>query len=302
MLSICIPVFDYDVQQLVGALHRQAMLLEIEFEILVYDDASGAYFQSLNRGCEKWDRVQYRVLEKNLGRSRIRNLMADHAQYDHILFLDCDLQLPSDAFLANYIQALKQTTGVICGGHIYGSRPEQKKLVLHWYYGQHREVRPIAQRKQKPYDSFMTGSFLAPKTIFRHIRFEESLRLYGHEDTLFGYELKKQAIPIVHIDNPVVHCGLDDAGRFLEKTRQSVDSLLHIHRYSNENENMPGRIKLWATYRKLQKMKACLGVRKFFGIFRKPIERRLLSAKPCLILLDFYKLGYLCDRAAKQNT
>ena len=40
MLSILIPVFNYDVRRLVGDLHRQLSGMKIEYEIRVYDDCS----------------------------------------------------------------------------------------------------------------------------------------------------------------------------------------------------------------------------------------------------------------------
>ena len=46
------------------------------------------------------------------------------------------------------------------------------------------------------------------KTCFEQISFNEDLQGYGHEDTLFGYELDKKNIQIHHLDNPVLN-GLD---------------------------------------------------------------------------------------------
>ena len=40
MLSICIPVYNFDVTELVKALNSQAEELHVSYEILVIDDAS----------------------------------------------------------------------------------------------------------------------------------------------------------------------------------------------------------------------------------------------------------------------
>ena len=48
-------------------------------------------------------------------------------------------------------------------------------------------------------------NLLAPKDIFQKIAFNEKLNGYGHEDTLFGVELKKEGVTMAHIDNPIIH-------------------------------------------------------------------------------------------------
>ncbi|MBK9012976.1 MAG: hypothetical protein IPM82_02230 [Saprospiraceae bacterium] len=66
----------------------------------------------------------------------------------------------------------------------------------------------------------MTNNFLIPRQLFLEIQFDETLRQYGHEDTLFGMELARRQVPIVHIDNPLEHIGLEPVDVFLRKTEQ----------------------------------------------------------------------------------
>lgn len=54
----------------------------------------------------------------------------------------------------------------------------------------------------------------------------EVIQGYGHEDTLFSSLLEKAEIPIKHIDNPVVHLGLENNQRFLEKGAQAIQNLV----------------------------------------------------------------------------
>ena len=57
---------------------------------------------------------------------------------------------------------------------------------------------------------------------FKKISFNERLSGYGHEDTLFGYELNKNNIQIHHIDNPVLNGHLDTNEAFLLKTEEGL--------------------------------------------------------------------------------
>ena len=96
MLSILIPVFNYDVRAFVKCLSDQSVALEVSVEIICLDDASAATFQALNAEVASLPNVEYSVSEVNLGRSAIRNAMVEKAQFEHLLFLDCDGRCASD--------------------------------------------------------------------------------------------------------------------------------------------------------------------------------------------------------------
>ena len=72
----------------------------------------------------------------------------------------------------------------------------------------------------------MTNNFISPKAIMKKIPFNEELIKYGHEDTFFGYELKKNYIKIIHINNPVIHLNLETNLKFIEKTKHSIENLI----------------------------------------------------------------------------
>ena len=106
MLSILIPIYNFAViypQKLVNELSSQAQDLNIAFEILCVDDTSKTTYIKLNDGLEKINCQNYQLNIKNIGRSAIRNLLTDKAQYDYLLFLDCDVQI-GDNFIKKYIE------------------------------------------------------------------------------------------------------------------------------------------------------------------------------------------------------
>ena len=72
-LSICVPVFNFDVTELVKKLDKQAGLLSVPFEIVCIDDCSDEKFIKINKEiCSKYGK--YIELKENIGRSKIRNL------------------------------------------------------------------------------------------------------------------------------------------------------------------------------------------------------------------------------------
>jgi glycosyltransferase involved in cell wall biosynthesis len=299
MLSVCIPVFNYDIRSLVHSLQEQGSLLGCPFEILLLDDASSRTFQELNRETATLPNVRYEELATNAGRSRIRNLLCHKASYHRLIFMDCDSATPDDQYLQRYLDATEEAV-VVCGGRSYLPGAPNDDTYLHWWYGRHREVRPAAVRNHHPYQSFMTNNFMAPKSVMERIPFNESINGYGHEDTLFGYELKQQKVPVRHIDNPLLHIGLQSEQEFLGKTRQGIANLWKIHCLLGKPAGFAHMVRVLKTFNKLDR----LGMSKLFCLVIDPFQKRMLqnlkSNKPRLHYLDLYKLRLLCQEASKK--
>jgi GT2 family glycosyltransferase len=295
MLSICIPIFNYDVRELAYKLHLQATENLPAFEILLVDDHSDKKYRKLNSELQELENISYTELDENIGRSKIRNLLAEKAQFENILFLDCDVEIIRNDFLSNYYRQIQIGEKVVCGGHIYQEAPPGKENYLHWYYGTQREVKPVAERQKAPNDSFMTANFLIAKELFKKIRFDERISGYGHEDTLLGCELDKFGINTNHIDNPVLHAGLDTGTQFLEKTRESMRNLLKLYQFKRFDKKISHKIKALRAFHTARKLGMHIIIAKLFSAFRQKMENNLLGLRPRLFILDLYKLGYLCQ-------
>ncbi|MCB0638297.1 MAG: glycosyltransferase [Lewinella sp.] len=232
MISILLPTYRYDVRPLVRALHTQASRLSVDWEILVMDDGSGGHWPGLHEELNALPGVRIRALEKNTGRAAIRNTLARAARFEHLLFLDGDSGLIRADFLASYV-GLLPFHGVLYGGRTYAlSPPADPALLLHWRYGHARESLPVAARRRRPYHAFMTNNFCIARATFLAQPFDEELHAYGHEDTLFGWQLRQRQVPIHHLDNPVEHLGLEPAAPWLAKQEAAIRNLHQLyHRY-----------------------------------------------------------------------
>ena len=73
MLSINIPVYNYEVSELVSQLAEQADDMQIVYEIRVYDDGSKESVKLKNCKITGLTGVIYKEIKTNLGRSAIRN-------------------------------------------------------------------------------------------------------------------------------------------------------------------------------------------------------------------------------------
>lgn len=287
MISILLPIYNFYVVPLVEDLGQQAQASGKPFEIICLDDASAAAWRERNAPLQSMPGVQYEQLPQNLGRARIRNLLAERAQYPYLLFLDADSAVIRDNYLQTYLDSLP-TDRILYGGRVYADDPpDDPTYYLHWHYGRQREAMAVTARQQHPYRTFMTNNYVIPRAIALRIRFDESILQYGYEDTLLADALQREGIAIQHLDNPVLHLGLETATNFLGKIRTSLDNLralLPLHPQLNT--------RLLNVYRKLIKWRMMPWVRPLASPLLPILENLLQRKRLGLRWLDLYKLLY----------
>jgi len=295
MLSILIPVYNYNIFTLVETLYKQTLECNIPFEIICLDDASQDFIIE-NQRINQFKNSSFSILEKNIGRSAIRNLLAQKAVYENLLFLDADTFPVHNQFISNYIEAIKKNGKVVFGGILYENKKPAKELLLRWIYGGKREALSLADRIQNPSDFALVSNLLIKKEIFFRFPFDETLTKYGYEDLLFFSVLKSNLIAITHIDNPVFHLNLETSALFLSKTKTALQNLVFL---DASNKISKKESKILASFEFLKRFKL---ISVFNFVFRKletKIERNLVSEKPSLFLFDIYKLGFYCFYKSK---
>jgi glycosyltransferase involved in cell wall biosynthesis len=294
MLSICIPTYNYDVRPLVAELHWQCTTAGISFEILVADDCSpNQDISGLNKEINQLPNVQIFELDKNQGRSGIRNLLASKASYDQLLFLDCDTFPEKSDFIQNYFNNQIEN-GVVIGGLVYRNEKPSDIFSLRWNYGHQRETVSAEIRTRNPYGSFMTGNFLIAKSVFEQMQFDETVVRYGHEDTLFGILLEQKNISINHISNRVFHDGLETNSIFIQKTKAGIKNLFELTETHHQRNIIAQKIKLLRTFQMVKKVGMAGVIGFWFVNNEKNLVQKLDSPNPNLRLFDWFKLGYLC--------
>ena len=140
----------------------------------------------------------------------------------------------------------------------------------------------------------MTGNFCIERTLILTIGFDKSLKGYGHEDSLLGFELQKRGIHVEHFDNPLLHTGLTEAPEYLDKTRQAMKNLAQIHQNNTEARKFASTVAVLKTALILQSMRCMWLTTGLLNAFSRKMERNLLGSNPNLRILDLYKLGLLC--------
>jgi glycosyltransferase involved in cell wall biosynthesis len=294
MISILIPSYTYNTLPLVEELHSQAILENLEFEIIVQDDASPINdITQINTEINSIPNCRFERNETTLGRGQNRNSLVTKAKYSWLLFLDCDTFPQHKNFIKKYIEnAIKSGTDAVYGGIAYHKQKPDADEMLRWVYGKKREEIQLERRIKYPFKHSLISNFLVRKEIIEKFPFDNKLFQYGYEDIVLIQELEKNSIIITQIENPAYHLQLENSAVFLEKTKHSLSNLkLLIDRKVFADDNT----SLIKTYQLISKM----GLRSFVAFIFKNTEgsltRNLLSKNPSLTLFLLYKLGYFCQ-------
>jgi len=298
-ISLLIPVYNYDIVALVHSMKSAMDKVEEFKEIVIGDDGSSHEYKEKYHSLEG-DGVRIVSYEKNIGRAAIRNRLALEAGGDLLLFIDADTMMTgtAEAYFRNWLPYLKKAK-VICGGSLYHeSAPGDPDKLLRWKYGRHREQRSAAERNKNPHSGFSTFNVMIAKSVFSKIRFDEELKQYGHEDTLMGYQLKKAGIDVLHIDNGLLHEGLESNRDFLNKTKLGIENLSMLYDKVTDKRTFAGTVKIIRTYNTLHFFKLAFVLAGIFIKYRDRMEIRLDSKKISLRLFDLYKISMFCTYRA----
>jgi len=293
MVSVLISVYNQDPGTLVRDIYSQLQDLDKPFEIIIGNDYSDSKFMPLFDSLEELSHIKCFHPDKNLGRSKIRNALAKQARYENLLFIDGDALVLKEDFLSVYMQ-YADSVSVICGGTAYyEDPPEERQEILRWKYGVKREARAAKIRNQSPHSGFSSFNFLVPASVFNKIKFDESIVRYGHEDTIFGIELQKENVKVLHIDNQLIHNGLDDSEVFLEKTKEGLLNLLELLKNYKDPDVLERHIRILSKYSSLRKWGGHHLIRLIDQLSSGSIRRNLTGPRPSLALFDLYKLCIL---------
>ena len=293
MISVLIPTFNADVSPLVDFLLSQNDSSSLKMEIIIWDDASDIDIFVL---CDN-ENISFFRSPVNMGRSKTRELLAEKAKYPYLLFLDADVLPVSTFFLAQYLQHASEYS-ILVGGIRYENEKPESNRYFRWFYGKAREEILVKNRLLKPYDHFMTGNFLIPKSIFLEFPLHDVITGYGHEDTLLGYKFQQAGIPIKHIDNPVFHLGLEENEVFFAKSKEAVSSLLRLKQLGL---NIPS--KLLNGYNLLERIKLVPFCALFYPFFESRFLKQYIFSGNTfsLFFFDISRLLYFCKLSLKRG-
>lgn len=296
MISFLISTYNYDSSQLLHSLDAQCQQMKqnlpsssFDYEIILGDDASTDYAaeQANHLACTTLG-CRYLKMKENGGQARLRNALAQEARYPYLVFIDSDAALCTPDYVYQYWQH-RDDAEVVVGALRNPLLKSVKGHELRYRYERAAESsRTVQARSAKPYACFTAFNLLIHRDAFMRVRFDEQCKEYGYEDVLFGIELQKRGISIAHIDNPLVHMGIDTNQSFLAKTETALRTL------SSLPPSIQSEVGASRWEHRLHRFGLNVLAAFVFTLFRPLLRANLLGRHPSLLLFSIYKLGYYC--------
>ena len=291
MLSILIPTYHYNVYPLAQELEKQALHSQIEFELICLDDGSFSNHNEENQRINALSHCKFVERKSNLGRTATRHELAELANYEWLLFMDADTFPKQHDFLLKLTQELSEHVDLVFGGIAYRSERPDSNTILRWHYGRMRECKPVSQRIRSPYTSVISGGFAIRKALFLKVNQDLLQNAYGL-DILFTSRLGSLNSVVKHIDNPVIHLGLEQNDDYLQKSKKALETLSRLRSEKLISWNTTSLLKVHSIL-------YTLGIAKIIGKlikkYERRIERNLTGENPNLFVFDLYRLGYFCS-------
>lgn len=291
MISILIPTYNYNIQKLVLEVHKQCTHLNINFEIIYLEDGSTQHVASNKAKLSTLKNTSLLHYKNNVGRTNARLVLSSKAKYNWLLFLDADVKIINTDFIKTYIHHISTNKyDAIYGGFTYAKQKPEKDFLLRWKYGQIAEDIAANIRNKTPYKIVISANFLIKKALFNALSSKIKIKSYGL-DNYFGILLKENSAQVKHLDNPVLHLGLDTSKTYLNKVEEAINALLTL---LNKNKIQVHQNKLLHVFLRTKYYKLNYVFYVVFILFNPLIKLNLLGHYPNITLLQIYKLAYMC--------
>ena len=303
-LSILLPSYNNVCVSLVQVLQRQADALRgkldkpFRYEIIVADDGStDAACIDANRVIGDMLHCRYLMMEQNVGRAQIRNVLISESRGDYVLLIDSDLFLCDDNYLYKYATS---TADVVYGGTRIGgeglamvdneANTENLKGNLRYIYEKKAEPsHRAAFRQLRPNQEISVCNLYARRDIMEAHPFDSRFKAYGYEDVLFGKRLAESGIEVTHIDNPMLINEFEPNSVFVKKTEEAILTLCRFEQDLEGYSNLKTKVSTLGRYIPLSLF------RLWHRIMKNKEKRNLTGSKPSLLLFKLYKLGFFLE-------
>lgn len=287
-LSILIPSYNSIVEPTVRKLSILCERITMDapqsfhYEIIVADDGSEQTEKvEANKAINSIPHCQFFVKERNSGSASTRNFLAIKSQYEWLLFVDSDMEIPGMDFIMKYLPC--DQTDVTNGGIKVGATWVTHCHNLRYLYEKKAEANHTPDRRQKAgFREFRSTNFIIRRSCILAHPFDERFQKSGYEDVMFGKTLQDIGATILHIDNPLILSDFENNENFMKKTEHNLATL---HQFRQELKGYSRLIDCADGF-------LSFPIRLWHSVFGRLERRNLTSKHPRLWLYTLYRLGY----------
>lgn len=270
ILSVLIPFLRDDPRELLAALDAEAAALNGAVELVVLDDGTGdaGLTQALTTVVAAMALpVRLITLAANEGRSIGRNRLATAARGRTLLFLDSDMRPDTPDFLGRWAAVVRDADPAVAfGGFSLKQAPSDRKFALHRAMATKGECLDHIERSKAPEKYVYTSNLLVRRDVFDSEAFDPAFSGWGWEDVEWAMRVSRR-FPVIHIDNPATHMGLDTADDLARKYEQSAPNFARVATLH------PDILSAYPSYKAARLLKRIPGL----GLWRPLMKRAALS-------------------------
>ncbi|MDP3378759.1 MAG: glycosyltransferase [Brevundimonas sp.] len=230
-LSVLIPFLRDDPAPLLDRLDAEAPALEGTVELVVLDDGTGdaALTAALTRQVGMAGLpVRLITLTTNEGRAQGRNRLATAARGRTWLFLDSDMRPDRPDFLQAWVSLIRQDDPAVAfGGFSLLQAPTDAQFAVHRALATRSECLPVEVRRLNPEKYVYTSNLLVRRDVFESEAFDPGFSGWGWEDVEWAMRVSR-SYPVVHVDIPATHMGLDTVESLMRKYEQSAGNFARV--------------------------------------------------------------------------
>lgn len=290
-LSVLIPFLRDDPTALLRQLDREAAAVAGTAEIVLLDDGTGdqKLTDSLSRTISAMALPTRRItLTANEGRARGRNRLTAAARGRWFLFLDSDMKPDRADFLHAWTTLIDHDPAVAFGGFSLDQAPRDAVFAVHRALSGASECLPAAERVKAPEKYVYTSNLLVRRDVFAAEAFDPGFVGWGWEDVEWAMRVSRR-FPILHVDNPATHMGLDTAADLARKYDQGAANFARVARLH------PEILRTYPSHRLARAMRRLPARTALRAILRRAAVGRILPVRARALALRLYRAAVYAE-------
>ena len=230
-VSVLIPFLRDDPADLLARLGSEATALDGAVEIVALDDGTADPTLTARLKAQASAAalpMRLVTLAANEGRSRGRNRLSSAARGDWLLFLDSDMRPDRPDFLRAWADLVeRERPAVAFGGFSLLQAPDEPRFAVHRAMAARSECLPRDTRAEQPEKYVYTSNLLVRRDVFEAEAFDPGFSGWGWEDVEWAMRVSRR-FPVIHVDIPATHVGLDTVESLAGKYEQSAANFARV--------------------------------------------------------------------------